>query len=117
MMQLGIVTYFDCPACGGEPIVVFDGSITGGKPAQCPTCLERSRQQVPHVTYTDTTVENKIKELKDLLRRCLPIIESDARMMADITRHAPLDPESQAVHDNTEYESEKLVREIPIALL
>lgn len=37
-----------------------------------------------------------------------PIIEADARMMADITRHAPLDYESQAKHDSTEYDCEKL---------
>ena len=35
------------------------------------------------------------------------IVEADARMMADITRHAPLSPEDQARHDNTEYPSEK----------
>ena len=49
--------------------------------------------------------------LLELLKRCRPIIESDAQMMADVTRHAPLDPESQHIHDTTEYESEKLVRE------
>ena len=38
------------------------------------------------------------------------------RMMADITRHAPLDAQSQAKHDSTEYESERLAREIPAAL-
>ncbi len=47
-----------------------------------------------------------------LLRRCLPIIAADAQMMADITRHAPLDHESQAVHDATEYESERLSTEL-----
>lgn len=52
----------------------------------------------------------------DLLRRCLPIVQYDAAMMADITRHAPLAPEDQAKHDSTEYESEKLAREIPLLL-
>lgn len=51
-------------------------------------------------------------ELLGLLARCRPIIESDALMMADISRHAPLDFASQAEHDSTEYESEKLVREL-----
>lgn len=54
--------------------------------------------------------------LRLLLRRCLPIVEADARMMADITRHAPLDAGSQAKHDSTEYESERLMREIPATL-
>ena len=58
----------------------------------------------------------EIDRLRGLLGRCLPIIEADARMMADITRHSPLDAESQAIHDSTEYESEKLLREIPAAL-
>ena len=47
-----------------------------------------------------------------LLKRCRPIIEADAQMMADISRHAPLDADSQAKHDATEYESEKLAREL-----
>ena len=58
----------------------------------------------------------EVERLRGLLGRCLPIIEADARMMADITRHSPLDAESQAIHDSTEYESEKLLREIPAAL-
>ncbi len=58
----------------------------------------------------------RIAELEALLARSLPIIVADARMMADISRFSPLDAGSQAVHDNTEYESEKLVREIPAAL-
>jgi hypothetical protein len=56
------------------------------------------------------------ERLRAMLARCLPIVEYDARMMADITRFSPLDAESQAKHDSTEYESEKLVREIPVAL-
>lgn len=48
-----------------------------------------------------------------LLVRCLPIIQNDAGMMASITQFAPLDPENQAKHDQTDYESEKLVKEIP----
>lgn len=49
----------------------------------------------------------------EALDAALPIIQYDAQMMADITRHAPLDPESQAKHDSTEYTSERLVRTIP----
>lgn len=51
-----------------------------------------------------------------LLKRCRPIIEADAQMMADISRHAPLDADSQAKHDATEYESEKLARELECLL-
>lgn len=43
----------------------------------------------------------------------LPIVQLDAQMMADITRHAPLDPAQQAKHDATEYASERLSRDIP----
>ena len=49
----------------------------------------------------------------EALDAAMPIIQYDAQMMADITRHAPLDPESQAKHDSTEYESERLIRTIP----
>lgn len=51
-------------------------------------------------------------KLETLLKRCRPIIEADAQMMADISRHAPLDADNQAQHDATEYESEKLAREL-----
>lgn len=61
-------------------------------------------------------LEDRIKLLSDLLKRCLPIVQYDAQMMADITRFAPLPAEDQAKHDSTEYESEKLLREIPEAL-
>lgn len=61
-------------------------------------------------------LERENDKLRGLLWRCLPIIEADAQMMADIARHAPLDPASQAAHDSTEYESEKLLREIPAML-
>lgn len=65
--------------------------------------------------YTDGYYAGKLASM-DLLRRCLPIVQYDAQMMADITRHAPLAPEDQAKHNSTEYESEKLVREIPLLL-
>lgn len=53
---------------------------------------------------------------KELLLRCLPFIEQEVQLMADLTRHAPLDEESQKEHDNFEYESEKLLKELRIAL-
>jgi hypothetical protein len=37
-------------------------------------------------------------------------------MVADISRHSPLDAESQAQHDRTEYLSEKLLPRIDAAL-
>lgn len=59
---------------------------------------------------------DEIERLRGLLKRCRPIIEADAQMMADISRHAPLDAASQAIHDATEYESEKLARELECLL-
>jgi hypothetical protein len=54
--------------------------------------------------------------LRAALARCLPIVQADAQMMADISRFAPLDHASQAAHDMIEYESERLAREIPVLL-
>jgi hypothetical protein len=51
-----------------------------------------------------------------LLRRSRRYVEQDAQMMDDISRHAPLDADSQATHDATEYESERLMREIDALL-
>jgi hypothetical protein len=61
-------------------------------------------------------LEKYADHLEGLLRRCLPIIQSDATMMADLTRFKPLEPEMQEIHDTTEYDSEKLVKEIPETL-
>lgn len=58
----------------------------------------------------------EVEALRTLLARSLPIIDNDARMMADITRHAPLPQDCQAIHDATEYESERLAREIRAAM-
>ncbi len=49
-----------------------------------------------------------IDTMAGMLQRCHPIIVSDALMMADLTRHAPLNAEDQAKHDATEYDSERL---------
>ena len=54
--------------------------------------------------------------LRALLTRARRHVEQDAQMMADLTRHSPLDPESQAAHDATEYESERLLPLIDAAL-
>lgn len=62
------------------------------------------------------TAPTREQTLLDLLRRCRRYVEADAQMMADISRHAPLDPASQATHDTTEYESEKLLPLIDAAL-
>ena len=53
-----------------------------------------------------------VEKLRALLRRCRPFVEADAQMMADLSRHAPFDQTTQAQHDATEYESERLVREL-----
>ena len=55
-------------------------------------------------------------KLVDLLRQARRFVEQDAQMMADISRHSPLSAEDQAIHDTTEYESEKLLREIDLHL-
>lgn len=54
-----------------------------------------------------------LQQALEALEQSLPIIQSDADMMATISRHAPLDTASQAAHDSYEYESERLVRELP----
>lgn len=51
-----------------------------------------------------------------LLIRCLPIVESDAAMMAAVTRFAPLPAADQAHHDSTETDSERLAVELPLFL-
>lgn len=51
-----------------------------------------------------------------LLTRCLPIVQADAQMMADLSRFAPLTHEEQRKHDTTEQDSERLVHDIPEAL-
>lgn len=56
------------------------------------------------------------ERLRSLLARCLPIVQGEAEMMADLSRHAPMSPEAQAKHDTTEYDCERLIREIPEAL-
>lgn len=61
-------------------------------------------------------LQSALRVCADLLKRAMPIIEQDARMMADLTRHAPLPPEAQAKHDKTEYESERLLKEVPVVL-
>lgn len=66
--------------------------------------------------YSTPSTAGGRDDLRDLLRRCRGYVQHDADMMADITRHAPLDPASQATHDANEYESEKLLSLIDAAL-
>jgi hypothetical protein len=84
----------------GAAVCAFCREPAGHTLGECPASLDREQAVA---SYLDA---------RKLLRRCLPIVAADAQMMADITRHAPLDPASQAAHDSTEYESEKLMREI-----
>jgi hypothetical protein len=56
------------------------------------------------------------KQLLGLLRRCRVYVQRDVEMMDALTRHSPLDPQSQATHDTTEYESERLLPLIDAAL-
>lgn len=55
--------------------------------------------------------------MRELLKRARVFVVQDAQMAADITRHSPLDAASQAIHDSTETESEKLLVEIDARLL
>jgi len=48
----------------------------------------------------------------DLLRQARVFVYDDTLMCADLTRFAPLDPESQAKHDSTESLSEQLLPKI-----
>lgn len=52
----------------------------------------------------------------ELLKRARIFVAYDAQMCADITRFAPLDAVSQAAHDSTQSESEKLLVEIDAVL-
>jgi hypothetical protein len=65
--------------------------------------------QAPWMQKLVVDAAERIERLEALLRRTLPYIEQDVAMMSAITRHSPLDPESQAIHDNTESDSEKLL--------
>lgn len=71
--------------------------------------------RIPEVDAREMNTQ-RTELLEALLKRCLPIIDSDALMMADITRFMPLPPEEQAKHDSTESDSERLQREIRAAL-
>lgn len=52
----------------------------------------------------DTRSELEI--LRDLVRRAHVFVDRESMMMADISRFSPLDPASQAVHDNTCFPSD-----------
>ena len=58
----------------------------------------------------------RLQELEALLVRSRVFVAYDAQMMADITRFSPLEAASQALHDSTETESEKLLPLIDVAL-
>ena len=64
----------------------------------------------------DKKYEARLQELEALLVRSRVFVAYDAQMMADITRFSPLEAASQALHDSTETESEKLLPLIDAAL-
>lgn len=74
------------------------------------------RQQVAHASQPTAEVVEALQELTHLLERACVYVEQDAQMMADISRHSPLDTDSQAAHDGTVYDSERLRDEIPESL-
>ena len=59
---------------------------------------------------------SEVEQLRGLLFRARKFVEDDVLMADAITRHAPLPPDAQAVHDYTECLSERLLREIDSAL-
>lgn len=64
------------------------------------------------VYYTEEDVLWEcLRKLAAMVRDARPIIEQDARMMADLTRFAPLSPEDQAKHDGTDFPSEIWIQE------
>ena len=64
-------------------------------------------EQLVKVHFVDNDVLWEcLRTLAKMVVDAKPIVESDARMMADISRHSPLPPESQVTHDTTEYPSE-----------
>jgi len=84
--------------------------------------LSQHMPKYPAALTTDKLVARCLRlqvenyRLRETLARCLPILQADAQMMADVSRFASLDHASQAAHDTTEYESERLAREIPVLL-
>jgi hypothetical protein len=70
---------------------------------------------IPSLCGTYVSIDDYEKVL-DLLCRARKFVFDDALMAGAITRHAPLPPEAQAVHDSTEYLSEILLREIDSVL-
>jgi hypothetical protein len=68
-----------------------------------------------HNALQDSLTSNteKLNKAVELLKRALIYVRFDANMMADLTRFAVLSPEDQAKHDSTEYDCERLVKEIP----
>lgn len=55
-------------------------------------------------------------EMAELLKHSRPIVAEDVQMMSALTRHAPLDPQSQALHNATESLSEILLPKIDALL-
>lgn len=56
---------------------------------------------------TKISLIQAVSILGDMVITAKPIVENDARMMADLSRFAPLSPEDQAKHDSTQYPSER----------
>jgi hypothetical protein len=62
--------------------------------------------------YKFQQLEERVVRLLVLLERSRKYVEDDVSMISAISRHAPLDKESQEVHDTTVYLSEVLLPEI-----
>lgn len=68
--------------------------------------------QLAHLQAQHDKVAGELAKANKLLGEALLFVEQDVQMVADITRHAPLPPKEQAIHDSTESISEKLLPRI-----
>ena len=95
----------ECRHCGSFIATMFADTCGPGTP-----CAERQWTRLVHRKQAE------IDRLRALLLRARKFVEDDTLMIAAITRHAPLPPDAQAIHDSTEYLSEILLREIDSVL-
>lgn len=123
-----------CPFCGNSTNIAMANEKhdhSGGYFIACPECdastglryacgddprpllIEQWNRRASQPT---AEVVEALQELTHLLERACVYVEQDAQMMADISRHSPLDTDSQAAHDGTVYDSERLRDEIPESL-
>jgi hypothetical protein len=57
-----------------------------------------------------------LRKLARMVRDAKPMVESDAMMVADLSRFAPLPPDAQAKHDRTHFPCERWLEEFVRAI-